>query len=728
MLPPRSRLAPSLLVAFLGVLALSCGLFFGFQSGGLTDLAHRWNGLTPDSPPSVPRNQITTSPDGFTKPSNTSTKPLPKGITNIEGEGGRGIHRMVLKNGIWYPVYHPGENLLATLSEHPDPDFVPLGTPLNVVPLSIVSASPPKGREGENYRFDCKAVGGTPPYFWSMSLDEHEDVFQLDPSSGVLTGSPAQPLSTGLRITVADAERAAVSASFTLVITPSEALAVETTSLEPAVLGEPFSAQVTAVGGFPPYRWSMTASSLPAEWSLEPQTGMLSGTGMTAGDFSIDFTVTDDQNSTATQPLVLKVQGGLEITTRSPLLPAAPGGRYTQQFEAAGGTAPYSWRVTSGSLPPSWSLSTSGQLTGTAQGESLHRFTLDVADAAGLTFSKTFNLAIRDALIVVPSREKAGLAWSAAEMAQAGFAAVMLTRSLSPEQTGQVIYQGTGSNTVDRSLFSGSTLYYTLWGMPSAGGEAVPYARAGTVLLPLAKNTRATPGRTGDPFADHVATFQPLTPGGWGHSFIPSNVTGPPWISSSLSVPQTYSPANAPTDVASLHTRAASSGQPVSGSIVLEFKDNIIENGPGPDFSVFENVFFVRGNPANRFMEPAIVSVALFEGEWHRFPIDVVPSTGGSIPDESSPGYYASGFAGRNATTGDDPTDPTRSGGDAFDLSSLGIPDLTWVRFIKIETTGHAARLDDIGGQPVKHTSATSALSGDNTSGFDLDAVSAVNY
>jgi hypothetical protein len=155
--------------------------------------------------------------------------------------------------------------------------------------------------------------------------------------------------------------------------------------------------------------------------------------------------------------------------------------------------------------------------------------------------------------------------------------------------------------------------------------------------------------------------------------------------------------------------------------------DNIIEDGPGADFTVFENVFFVRGNPNNRFMEPAIVSVALFEEQWHRFPVDVVPMSG-TLPDEKNPSYYARGFAGRNATTGDDPTDPARSGGDAFDLSDLHVPDLSWVRFIKIEAAGHKAIVDDTGFDPVKHNAETGALSGDQKSGFDLDAVSAVNY
>ncbi|MCB1209582.1 MAG: hypothetical protein KDK97_09660, partial [Verrucomicrobiales bacterium] len=129
--------------------------------------------------------------------------------------------------------------------------------------------------------------------------------------------------------------------------------------------------------------------------------------------------------------------------------------------------------------------------------------------------------------------------------------------------------------------------------------------------------------------------------------------------------------------------------------------------------------------PNKRFMEPAVVEVALFEGEWYRFPTSVNPPADGAV-NLANPAYYVQGFAGINATTGDDPTDPNRSGGDSFDLDALRVPDLSWVRFIRITSTGDRVRLDD-GGIPIQHTATNNALSGAGSSGFDLDAAAAVH-
>ena len=85
------------------------------------------------------------------------------------------------------------------------------------------------------------------------------------------------------------------------------------------------------------------------------------------------------------------------------------------------------------------------------------------------------------------------------------------------------------------------------------------------------------------------------------------------------------------------------------------------------------------------------------------------------------------GFAGRNATTGDDPTDPARSGGDAFDLDRLPVSGLSWIRYVRLQSTGHSAWRDDVGGDPVEHIADFGALSGSGGSGFDLDAVAAIH-
>ena len=284
-----------------------------------------------------------------------------------------------------------------------------------------------------------------------------------------------------------------------------------------------------------------------------------------------------------------------------------------------------------------------------------------------------------------------------------------------PDGNVEIFRGNTVNNMVDHDLITGASYEYTLTAH-TVDGKSFAAGKAVARILPMTLQ-RASPGVTGDPYADRVRAFAPLSTTAYGLSKLPNNVTGPPDGHSTLT------PASQPTEVVSLN---AFKGGGVGGSITLEFTNNIVEVGPGADFTIFENVMFRGGDPDKRFMEPAVVEVALFEGEWHRFPFSVNPPVAGE-PDLKVPSYYAQGFAGVNATTGDDPTDPTRSGGDSYDIDSLNLPGLSWIRFIRIQSTGHKA-LRDINGRPVYHTAEENALSGITTSGFDLDAVAAVNY
>ena len=90
-----------------------------------------------------------------------------------------------------------------------------------------------------------------------------------------------------------------------------------------------------------------------------------------------------------------------------------------------------------------------------------------------------------------------------------------------------------------------------------------------------------------------------------------------------------------------------------------------------------------------------------------------------------------SGFAGINLVFSNngspDPTNPAVSGGDSFDLSKLPGSPWTWIQYVKITLTGDRW-LRGTSGTPVRHTAETGALSGVGSSGFDLDAICAINY
>lgn len=104
-----------------------------------------------------------------------------------------------------------------------------------------------------------------------------------------------------------------------------------------------------------------------------------------------------------------------------------------------------------------------------------------------------------------------------------------------------------------------------------------------------------------------------------------------------------------------------------SGYVALGFYPTIL-NGPGYDFTVFENVLRVIGG----------TDTAVFE-EWMKVAVSNDGVTWYTFPYDASSGE---GLAGRNFTYGNTATykDPKQSGGDPFDLSVLGLDSAKYVR------------------------------------------------
>ena len=136
-------------------------------------------------------------------------------------------------------------------------------------------------------------------------------------------------------------------------------------------------------------------------------------------------------------------------------------------------------------------------------------------------------------------------------------------------------------------------------------------------------------------------------------------------------------------------------------------------------------------------MEPAIVSVSKDGAHFYTFPCDFVPhyTESGEI-NPYNPYCYSNadgssrGFAGVNPvySSGGAPDPRTAAaGGDAFDLDRIPGVKLDWIRFVRITATGDNWIIDS-NGDRVRHVTEMGSCSGAGTSGFDLDAVCAVNY
>jgi hypothetical protein len=215
-------------------------------------------------------------------------------------------------------------------------------------------------------------------------------------------------------------------------------------------------------------------------------------------------------------------------------------------------------------------------------------------------------------------------------------------------------------------------------------------ARFATVVLilcvALSRATQARAQATTDCFPDRIVSFAvgtvsspPAT-----NTWEPGIVIGPPGGST---------PTNGSLAVMSLGH---------GGRITLEFTNNAIVDGPGPDLIVFENPFFCTSvplsdaDPYSVFAEPGIVEVSDDGVDFKTFPYDASAlSQVNSLCTDKSLLRQLIGLMGitpsftGNWTVPDDPLvfDPAAPGGvsghggDAFDLATVG---LVRARFVRI--------------------------------------------
>jgi hypothetical protein len=285
--------------------------------------------------------------------------------------------------------------------------------------VKITTASPlPSGALGTAYAAQFTATGGTPPYLWTISDAGLPPGLNLDLSSGLLQGTPTQAGTFSFAVTATDWSSHKDTATFSITIAPS--LSITTGATLPAgTAGAPYTTQLTAAGGSPPYSWAVLTAQggLPSGVALDPSTGRLSGTPATAGSYSFTVRVMDSARETATGTFSLTIAPALSITTGATLLDGTVGIAYVTQLAATGGNSPYLWSVLAdhGELPPGITLDGStGRLSGTPERAGSFSFAIQVMDSAKATATATFTLTIKTTFtIVTPSPLPNGMVGSA---------------------------------------------------------------------------------------------------------------------------------------------------------------------------------------------------------------------------------------------------------------------------------------------------------------------------
>jgi DNA-binding beta-propeller fold protein YncE len=132
-------------------------------------------------------------------------------------------------------------------------------------------------------------------------------------------------------------------------VPPGLAITLSPSALPDGTLGAPYSQTITASNGIGPFAFAISNGALPQGLSLDPITGVLSGTPTVAGSSSFTISATDSGGCSGSRGYTINVVGPNEC-----------GGIFEDDFE----DNIFDWR----NIKPSW-VETGGNLVGTPTGK-----------------------------------------------------------------------------------------------------------------------------------------------------------------------------------------------------------------------------------------------------------------------------------------------------------------------------------------------------------------------
>jgi alpha-tubulin suppressor-like RCC1 family protein len=280
----------------------------------------------------------------------------------------------------------------------------------SAVPLAVTTTGLPDVTFNEPYDFTLAAAGGKAPYTWTLDPVVGPDSARtgalakarllpgltLDSDTGQITGKLSVPISITITVlaTVTDSLGATASAELNWkTIDTTDPIQITTTSLAEAVYGTPYSAQLSATGGYGSYEWS--ATGLPTGLSIDSATGEITGTTTVVGDQSVEIMVGTAYSEPVSKTLSLTVQApATPVITTATLPTARTGVSYSTTLAAIGGSGGNVWGVT-GDLPDGLTLdSGTGVISGTPTATGSFGFTISVTDSGSHQATKDLTITV----------------------------------------------------------------------------------------------------------------------------------------------------------------------------------------------------------------------------------------------------------------------------------------------------------------------------------------------
>jgi hypothetical protein len=262
----------------------------------------------------------------------------------------------------------------------------------------------PSATLGSPFQAQVTATGGSGgPYTFAVTAGALPSGLTLNPTTGLISGTPTAAGAYSFTVTATGSGGDTGSRPYSGAI--STAVSVSPATLPAVTVGSHFQVQESATGGNGgPYTFAVTAGALPAGLTLNPTTGLISGTPTATGLYSFTVTATDGLGNAGARAYSGAVNAAIVVSPAT--LPVATVGSVFQAQESAtgGSGAPYTFAITAGTLPVGLTLNpTTGQIVGIPTVSGAYAFTVTATGSGGDSGSASYTGAVNTAIRLSPT-------------------------------------------------------------------------------------------------------------------------------------------------------------------------------------------------------------------------------------------------------------------------------------------------------------------------------------
>jgi large repetitive protein len=265
--------------------------------------------------------------------------------------------------------------------------------------MFVATPSLPDANIGQAYAPPALTAANGTPSSWSVAGGSLPPGIQLA-SNGTISGTPTASGVFTFTVQANGPNNSDTKQLSIFVLAPLEiqsltgAKAPELGWTAKRAVNEPLATGVKAAGGRGPYAYSSTGA-LPPGITLDAATGLIAGTGTTAGRYKATITVTDATGAKASANFAFTVLPLLQFVKGKGLPTGKVDRLYSAKIPVSGKDARSAQFAISGRIPPGLELDDTGRLTGVLLKAGTYRLRVFAFAATGSPVTQLFTIRVR---------------------------------------------------------------------------------------------------------------------------------------------------------------------------------------------------------------------------------------------------------------------------------------------------------------------------------------------